>query len=95
MIIVFTAAMIASSALAINNRVPIYGTYPGWVVGKGKTGITVEIVLDLMCSDSQANNPIWNELLQTPWLDGTVADQVYWAYTADPLPYHIHSFQVT
>ena len=90
--VTLSAAMLASSVLAINNRVPIYGTYPGWVVGKGKTGITVEIVLDLMCSDCQGENPTWNQLLQTPWLDGTVADQVYWAYTPFPLPYHVHAF---
>ena len=51
--------------------------------------------LDLMCSTSAAVNPIWNETLQTPWLDGTVSDQVYWAYTTFPLPYHVHTYQVT
>ena len=34
-------------------------------------------------------------MLQTEWLDGTVADQVYWHYTPFPLPYHDHTFQVT
>lgn len=74
---------------------PIYGQYPGWVVGEGRTGIVVEIYLDLLCSACQGNNPVWNTLLQTEWLDGTVADQVYWTYTPFPLPYHTHSFQVT
>ena len=81
--------------VAVANNVPIMGSYPGWVQGQGRTGIVVEIFLDLMCSDSQANNPIWNQLLQTEWLDGTVSDQVMWAYTPMPLPYHIHAFQVT
>ena len=66
------AALLASTTMAFNNRVPVYGTYPGWVNGEGKTGITVEIFLDLMCSDCQAENPIWNEVLASPWLDGTV-----------------------
>ena len=65
-----SAAML--STLAFANSVPIYGGFPGWVVGEGATGINVEIVIDLMCSDCQANNPIWNEVLQTAWLDGTV-----------------------
>jgi len=34
-------------------------------------------------------------VLDEPWLGGTVRDQVYWAYTPFPLPYHIHTFQVT
>ncbi len=70
---IFSAASLLTT-LAAANSVPIYGTYPGWVVGEGRTGINVEIHLDLMCSDSAANNPIWNEVLATPWLDGTVAD---------------------
>ena len=86
---------IAGAALASANSVPIYGTYPGWVQGQGKTGIQVQIVMDLLCSACQYYNPIWDATLQTPWLDGTVADQVYWAYSPFPLPYHLHSFQVT
>ena len=59
-------------AYSLANTVPIYGQYPGWIVGSGQTGIVVEIYLDLMCSDSKANNPIWAETLQTDWLNGTV-----------------------
>ena len=87
--------MLVAAANAFSNSVPVYGSYPGWIVGSGRTGISVEIHLDLTCSDSKANNPIWSEVLATPWLDGTVADQVYWYYTPFPLPYHIHTFQVT
>ena len=39
-------------------------------------------------------NPVWNDTLNTPWLDGTVRDQVYWTYTPFALPYHMFSFQV-
>ena len=59
----FTSALLSTAALAFSNSTPVYGTYPGWVVGKGRTGITVEIFLDLMCSDCQGENPTWNELL--------------------------------
>ena len=89
-----TVALLVAAANAFSNNVPVYGTYPGWGVGSGRTGISVEIYLDLLCSDSQANNPIWEELLATPWLDGTVQDQVFWHYTNVPLPYHVHAFQV-
>ena len=33
-------------------------------------------------------------MLQTKWLDGTVADQISIAYTPFPLPYHNHTWQV-
>lgn len=68
------ASLIIAATSAFNNNVPVYGSYPGWVVGSGRTGISVEIYLDLLCGGCQTNNPIWNELLTTPWLDGTVAD---------------------
>jgi len=72
----FIASALVSTTLAAwtANSVPVYGTYPGWTVGEGRTGISVEIFLDLLCSDCQGENPVWNELLATPWLDGTVAD---------------------
>ena len=85
------ATSYASSGIE-NNSVPVFGTYPGWVQGEGRTGISVEIFLDLMCSSCQAENPVWNELLDTAWLDGTVRDQVTWHYTPFPLPYHTHTF---
>lgn len=81
------AAVVAAGA-------PIYGTYPGWVVGSGQAGITVEVAIDLLCTDCFANNDIWNQVLASPWLGSTVQDHVYWAFTPFPLPYHVHSFQV-
>ena len=86
---------LAATAAAFSNSVPVYGTYPGWVQGDNRVGIEVEIFLDLLCSDCQNENPIWNSLLDTAWLDGTVSDQVTWAYTPLPLPYHVHTFQVS
>ena len=84
-------ALFAASASA---SAPVYGTYPGWVLGENRVGINVEIVIDFMCSDSAANNPIWEATLASPWLDGTVQDQVYWAYSPLALPYHVHTWQV-
>jgi hypothetical protein len=55
------AAVAAQSALA--NSVPIMGNHPGWVLGKGQTGIVVEIFFDFMCSASQAFNPVWEDTL--------------------------------
>ena len=50
---------IALLAASVAGSAPVYGTYPGWVVGKHQANINVEIVIDFMCSDSAANNPIW------------------------------------
>ena len=86
----FIVALIPAIALA--DQLPVMGQYPGWVLGEGRTGIVVEVFMDLECSVSAALNPTWNETLETPWLDGTVSDQVNWTYTTFPLPYHIHTF---
>ena len=82
------------STVAMANSVPIYGSYPGWVVGSGNLGINIQVTIDLTCTDCQANNPIWNQVLATQWKGATVQDQVYWAFSPMPLVYHIHGFQV-
>ena len=84
----------ATAALAAANGTPIYGSYPGWVEGGGKTGINIEVYFDFLCSACLAENPIWEETLTQEWLGGTVLDQLNVAYTPFPLPYHIHSWQV-
>lgn len=89
------ASALVATTYAFSNSVPVMGNFPGWVNGEGRTGIEVNIYLDLLCSACQGSNPTWNEVLATEWLDGTVADQVYWTYTPFPLPYHVHTFQVT
>ena len=81
-------------AVANANTVPVYGSYPGWVVGNGKANITVEITIDLTCTDCMDQNPTWNIVLGSPFLGSTVQDQVYWAYSIMPLPYHDHAFTV-
>ena len=68
------AAIAALAASAAANSTPIYGTYPGWTQGKDQVGIQIELFEDYLCSDCQAFNPIFEELMATEWLDGTVAD---------------------
>jgi hypothetical protein len=50
--------------------------------------------MDLLCSACAGENPVINELLTTPWLDGTVSDYITLSFTPFPLPYHIFAFQV-
>ena len=87
-------AMAALEGLVQANSTPIYGTYPGYTVGKGATGISIELFFDYLCSACQAENPIINELRTHSWLGGTVEDQVYFHYTPFPLPYHTHAYEV-
>jgi hypothetical protein len=72
----------------------VFGTYPGWTDGLGQAQITISFFLDLCCSDCAAENPIINELMDTPWLNGVVSDYVFFKFTTFPLAYHIFSFQV-
>lgn len=66
------AVSMATASFALDNSVPVYGSYPGWTVGKGRTGISVEIYVDLLCSACAGNNDVWNEVLASDWLTGTV-----------------------
>lgn len=77
-----------------NNSVPIFGTFPGYIEGSAASGITVNLIYDYLCSDCLAENPIIEELMQSAFLDGTVADWVQFTYTSFPLPYHTHAYQV-
>ena len=69
-----TALVASLTSLAVANSTPIYGTYPGYTVGKGKTGIVIELFFDYLCSACQSENPVIEKLLQHEWLDGTVED---------------------
>ena len=91
---VFSSMLAASAAATFSNSVPIYGSYPGWKVGSGKTGITLELHYDLLCSDSKALDPVIQSLLATDWLGSTVEDQITVEYSLFPLPYHLHTWQV-
>ena len=67
-------SMLATFAAAFQNSVPIYGSYPGWKIGNGKAGITIELHIDLLCVDSKGLDLVLRSLLETEWLDGTVYD---------------------
>jgi len=82
------------AAVAAANDTPIYGSYPGYTNGNGKTGIEIELFFDYLCSACQAENPIVEQLLQQEWLGSTVEDQIFVRYTPFPLPYHTHAYQV-
>ena len=59
-----TTALLASIAgLAEANSTPIYGSYPGYTVGNGKTGIEIEIFMDYLCSACQSENPVLEKVL--------------------------------
>ena len=69
-----TVTIAAMAAFAEANNTPIYGSYPGYTVGSGRTGITIDLFFDYLCSACQSENPIVEELLKHEWLDGTVGD---------------------
>ena len=89
-----TALIAALNGLVSANNTPIYGSYPGYSIGSGATGIEIELFFDYLCSACQSENPVIEKLLQEEWLGGTVADQVTVRYTPFPLPYHTHAYQV-
>merc|ERR1719223_1157086 len=83
-------------ANAFSNSVPVFGRYPGWVdQSEGTSGITIDMFYDLLCDDSNHQNAVFNEFMETEWNGASVRDQVNIAFTPFVLPYHNHSFQVT
>lgn len=80
--------MLLGVASGFSNDPPVPGRRPVWYTGTGKSGVEIEVVYDLMCSDSAALDPEFQKFLQSPWLDSTVGDQIRLSYTFLPLPYH-------
>jgi hypothetical protein len=68
---------------------------PSWILGEGRSGISIDILIDLMSSDSASYDNILNDLLGTEWLDGTVIDYFYLNFYAIYQPNHAHSFAVS
>ena len=92
----YTFAATLAAVNAFSNSVPVFGRYPGWVEqNQGATGITIDMFYDLLCDDSNHQNAIFNELMDTEWMGAPVREQVNIAFTPFVLPYHNHSFQVT
>ena len=83
-------------ALVEANSTPYYGIYSGYTVGKGKTGIEIDIFFDYLCSLSYLENRALNQLRTEEWkgMDGTCEDMVTFRYTPFSMPHHIHAYQV-
>ena len=73
-----------------DNNVPIPGKRPEFKVGALKQGIDLNIVYDLMCSDSAELNPAFQSFLNSTWnvTNTKVIDEILVSYTFLPLPYH-------
>ena len=83
--------MIAAVGFAVadfGNDPPVPGRRPVFYTGGAKSGVEIEIVYDLMCSDSAAAHPEVLQFLDMPFLNSNVKDQIQLSYTFLPLPYH-------
>lgn len=76
------------AAATFGNDPPVPGRRPVFYTGSGASGVEIEIVYDLMCSDSAATDPAFQDFLKMSWLTSTVKDQIKLSYTFLPLPYH-------
>ena len=72
------------------NNVPVPGKRPIFTTGTAKQGIDLEIVYDLMCSDSAYLHPKFQEFLDMTWnvTNDLVSNSVKVSYSFLPLPYH-------
>lgn len=73
-----------------DNNVPIPGRRPEYVQGTATKGIDLDIVYDLMCSDSAALHPEFVKFLGMTWnvTNTKVSDAIQVKYSFLPLPYH-------
>jgi len=72
------------------NNVPVPGKRPAFVIGTAKQGIDLEIIYDLMCSDSAYLDPAFQQFLNMTWnvTNDLVKNSIKVSYTFLPLPYH-------
>jgi hypothetical protein len=82
------SAIFLYHGLAILNNPPISGYHPGYSYGTGPSGIEIEVVYDLLCSDTLDADPHFQAFLAMPFQGKTVKDQVKITYSFFPLPYH-------
>ena len=68
------AALCLTSVTAFDNTPPIPERHVGWSYGTAKVGIDIEVVFDILCSDCQFNNPLFQSFLDKPFLSSTVRD---------------------
>jgi hypothetical protein len=83
----FAAHMVSAD---FYNNVPIPGRRPAFVQGTAAQGIDLQIVYDLMCSDSAALHPEFQKFLDMTWnvTNTKVSEAIQVTYTFLPLPYH-------
>jgi hypothetical protein len=85
LLLLATAGFVAAD---FGNDPPVPGRRPVWYTGSGRSGVEIEVVYDLMCSDSAALDPDFQKFLDMPWNNSTVREEVKLSYTFLPLPYH-------
>lgn len=73
-----------------DNNVPIPGRRPTFTQGTAVKGIDLEIIYDLVCSDSAALHPEFQKFLDMTWnvTNTKVSDALQVTYSFLPLPYH-------
>lgn len=84
------AVLFAGLSQAFYNNVGIPGRRPEFSQGNATQGIELDIVYDLMCSDSAALDPEFQKFLGMTWnvTNLTVANSLKVTYSFLPLPYH-------
>jgi hypothetical protein len=93
---VLALCMVSAAVLAYDNNVPIPSRRVGWSQGcSQKSGIEIEVVYDLLCSGSAAMDSVFQQFLDTPFLNGTVRQNVNVNYVFFPLPYHHSTWVVS
>ena len=63
-----------ASVAAYPNNPPIPGRRSGYTYGTAKCGVEFEVFYDLLCTDTQAMDPIFQQFLKMDFLTSTVAD---------------------
>ena len=90
---VFASTVLVGLADAIENSVPVYGTYPGWIQGGNLANIEVDIFFDYLCADTKAAFPLFVAALETKVSDTlTLKDIIRVKASSFPLDYHLHSW---
>jgi hypothetical protein len=56
-VIVTLSAVFLYHGMAWVNNPPISGRYPGYSYGTGPSGVEIEVVYDLLCSDTLEADP--------------------------------------
>src|SRR4051794_16922446 len=86
--IFITLASLFASSEAYNNNPPIPERHPGIITGGGKSNIEIEVIYDLMCSDSANVDPEFQKFLNSDFQGSKVIDNIYLNYALMPLPFH-------